>query len=247
MTDFVEHPRGDGLVHIGGVIENYRVVRESASFVFTKGDQRSFGAIAIAASLAGLGAQAISVASNATALDEEADHVHFDIDGLAVSGWLWRSPFKEGDRVEIAAEWRSDHYEVFGIARPADRTIALYPHCTRGKVTHIRNAIKWLIYAAIFFDVGVVALSSTLNTTIVEYWTGAFKAGAGWVIGAIHLVMAFAVYSMTKKWLPFVRVAEKVFSTLGLPSPGNVDLVKSSRGKQQPDDTFEFGAMYFRY
>lgn len=247
MTDFIEHPRGDGLVRISGVITGYRVERETASFVFTKSDRKTFGAIAIAASLAGLGAQAIAVASNATAMDEEADHVHFTIDGLAVSGWLWRSPFKDGDSVEIAAEWRGDHYEVFGIARPADRTIALYPHCTRGRKKHIKNAVKWWFYVALFFDLGVLALTGAMDTSIAEYWSGAFEAGAGWVVAGIHVVMAIAVYSMTRQWMTFVRVAEKVFSTLGLPDPGNIDLVKSSKGRHVPEDSFEFGAMYFRY
>lgn len=44
----------------------------------------------------------MSVASNASAMEEEADHVQCDIDGTKVSGWLWRSPFKDGDMVDAA-------------------------------------------------------------------------------------------------------------------------------------------------
>ncbi|QGZ40203.1 hypothetical protein IP92_04944 [Pseudoduganella flava] len=247
MTEFINHPRGEGLVKISGVISHYRVSRDTASFFFTQSDQSKFGAIAVAASLAGLGGQAMATAANATSLEEEADFVQFRIDGVELKGWLWRSPFKEGDIVDVAAEWRDDHYEVFGVVRPADRTIALYPHCTRGRRTHVKNAIKWWIYVSVFFDVGIVALSGVMSTPIIEYWTGAFEDGGGWVIGGIHVVIAIAVYSMTKQWMPFVRVAEKVFQTLGLPNPAGVDLVKSSKGKHKPDDSFEYGAMFFRY
>lgn len=58
-------------------------------------------------------------------MDEEADYVEFVLEGQPIKGWVWRSPFQEGDEVEVAAEWQKDHYEVFGIARPVDHTIAL--------------------------------------------------------------------------------------------------------------------------
>ncbi|TWI43381.1 hypothetical protein IP92_04945 [Pseudoduganella flava] len=223
------------------------MTRDTASFFFTQSDQSKFGAIAVAASLAGLGGQAMATAANATSLEEEADFVQFRIDGVELKGWLWRSPFKEGDVVDVAAEWRDDHYEVLGVVRLADRTIALYPHCTRGRRTHVKNAMKWWFYVSLFFDIGMVALSAMLNTPVVEYWTGAFEDGFGWFMGGMHVVIAIAVYSMTKQWMPFVRVAEKVFQTLGLPNPAGVDLVKWSKGKHKPEDSFEYGAMFFRY
>ncbi len=248
MTDFVANPTTDGLVRLSGTITGYSVRRESASFVFTETDQTKFGVIAIAASLAGMGGQAMAMASNATALEEEADHVEFAIDGRKVSGWLWRSPFKEGDVVDVAAEWRGDHYECLGVARPADRTIALYPHCTRAKKTHIKNAIKWWIYASLIFEVLLLLLASTLESiTLMEFLVRIWAANGGWILLGIHVFIAIAIYSMARKWLPFTKVAEKVFKVLGLPNAANVDLVKSSKGKHQATDAFEYGAMFFRY
>lgn len=142
MTEFITHPGPDGLVKLSGKIVGYKKKRESASFVFTKTDQARMGVIAIAAAMMDLGAQATAVASNATALEEEADYVQFTLNEKLVKGWLWRSPFKEGDVVDVAAEWHDDHYEAFGIARPADKMIALYPHCSRSKTRHVKNAIK---------------------------------------------------------------------------------------------------------
>ena len=58
---------------------------------------------------------------------------------------------------------------------------------------------------------------------------------------------ALAIWSMTHKWMPFVRVAERVFTAFGWPSPGDVDLVKSSKAQRQPGDSGELGVFYFRY
>ena len=125
--------RPDGLVKLTGTIENYKVTRTEASFMFTDTDRTKLGVTAIAAGIAGLSGPAISTAAYATSGGEDADYVEFDLDGKPVKGWVWRSPFREGDAVEVAAEWRDDHYETAGIARPMDRVIALYPHCSRGK------------------------------------------------------------------------------------------------------------------
>ena len=131
----------EGLVKLAGTIENYKVTRAEASFMFTDTDRTQLGVVAIAAGIAGLSGPAISTAAYAASAEEDADYVEFDLDGKPVKGWVWRSPFKEGDAVEVAAEWRDDHYETAGIARPADRIIALYPHCSRGKAKHIKNAM----------------------------------------------------------------------------------------------------------
>ena len=52
---------------------------------------------------------------------------------------------------------------------------------------------------------------------------------------------------LTRKWMPFVRVAEKVFRALEWRNPGNGDLVKSSKDQRRADDPGEFGTFYFRY
>ena len=145
-----------GLVKLSGTISNYKCTRAEASFVFTDSDRSKLGVIAIAAGLAGLNGPAISTAASATSAGEDADYLEFDLDGKGMKGWVWRSPFKEGDMVEVAAEWQNDHYEIGGIARPADRLIAMYPHCSRGSFRHISNSVKWWFYGV---------------TTLILVWT----------------------------------------------------------------------------
>jgi hypothetical protein len=54
-------------------------------------------------------------------------------------------------------------------------------------------------------------------------------------------------FSLSRKWMPFVRLAEKVFRALELPDASNVDLVKSSNKQRTAHDPGEFGTFYFRY
>ena len=242
MTDRIDTSDDFGLTKLSGRIQGYKRRREAASFVFSDADQNKMGAIAVAASLVGLGGAAVATAANATNVEEEADFVEFSLDGMPVKGWVWRSPFNEGDEVEVAGEMHHDFVEVFGIARPADRTVALYPHCSRGSARHMKNAFKWWLWLGCGIPILMYAL--------VMFYVGGLEAVSDiYFIGGCAALMAFTAamfVSLARKWLPFVRLSEKVFRTLGWPDPGNVDLVRSSATRRKTDSD-EFGTFYFRY
>lgn len=248
MAKIINHPSVSGLIKLSGKISDYAVKRDRANFVFTKSDQIKLGVVAMAATLAGMGGQAMSVASSTTAMEEDADYVQFTVDGHLVKGWLWRSPFQNGDIVDVAAEWQVDHYELFGIARPGDKTISLYPHCSRARTRHIKNAVKWWLVVSIALEVGISAIFLTSGWNgLVDFWQGLFAEGGWWIPVGLTVFCAIAVASMTKQWMPFVKLSERVFSALALPNPRDIDLVKSSKGRRTEQDTIEFGSMYFRY
>ena len=249
MTEFIFHPEGNGLVKISGKVSNYKKKRDSASFVFTKSDQTTMGVIAIAAVLLGMGGQATAIASNSTSMEEEADYVEFNIENKFIKGWLWRSPFLEGDDVNVAAEWRGEYYEIFGMVRPKDNMVALYPHCSRSKTRHIKNAIKWWLIFSISMQILISIMFSIPDGWRVgmESWASIIRDdGIWWNIG-IFIAFGIPIAGMAQQWLPFVGLAEKVFRKLELPNYKNIDLVKSSKGRHTDQDTPEFGVMYFRY
>ncbi len=227
-----------------GTIRDLKVTHGSASFFFTRSDQVKMGVVAIGTAVAGLGGPAIAIASNAGAMEEDADYLEFDLDGEPVKGWVWRNPpFRDGDVVEVAAQFVGEHWEAYGIARPSDRTVALYPHCSRGRLRHYFTAIKsWIFWGGGFIAfVGIPLFYFTGGDrwyAIVEAW---------FMLGALMLFFGAITFSLSRKWMPFVRVAENVFRVLGLPNPSRIDLVKSSRAQRKPDDPGEFGAFYFRY
>ncbi|WP_338440695.1 putative type VI secretion system effector [uncultured Aquabacterium sp.] len=244
MTNFQKQPNADGLVKLTGTVRKLKVTRASASFVFTESDQTRMGVVAFAAAIAGLGGEAMATVSNASAMEEEADYLEFELDGRAIKGWVWRNPFKEGDEVSVAAEHRPDgHWEAFGVKRPADKTLALYPHCSRGRVRHFKSAAWWW-----FFGWGTANLIiMMLGYALFAGFTSPFDLDFWLLFGGLMVFYALMTFSLSRKWMPFVRLAEKVFRALELPAPSNVDLVKSSNKQRTANDPGEFGTFYFRY
>jgi hypothetical protein len=245
----VQIPMDKGLQKLHGTITNYKCTRTSANFVFTDTDKSVMGVIAIAASIAGLSAQAVSTAASANT-EEEADYLEFDLDGKPVKGWVWRSPFKEDDDVEVVAEWQHDHFEAFAVARPRDRIVALYPHCSRGRLRHWVNAIKWWVKGvAIFLLIGAVFLG-TVDLFYTGSWSKTFK-----ILSSIMPVMTLGFYSffllmtisMAWKWMSFVRLAERVFRAFGWDRPSYIDLRKRSKETRTAADTKGYGIFFFRY
>ena len=234
-----------GLVKLAGRIENYKVTRAEASFMFTDTDRTKLGVVAIAAGIAGLSGPAISTAAYSASAEEAADYVEFDLNGKPIKGWVWRSPFKEGDAVEVAAEWRDDHYETAGIARPADRVIALCPHCSRGKARHIKNAAKWWLVGTTLFNAFTLFLA--LFTVKLEDYVSTVQHEVSYALAGFYIFFGLMTISLASKWMPFVRLTEKICRTLGIPNAGNVDLVKSSKAQRKPGDPGEYGTFYFRY
>jgi len=232
-----------GLIKLSGIIANYRCTRKEANFMLTEGDRTRTGVIAIAAALAGLSGAAASTASSAN-MEEDGDYVEFDLNGQPVKGWVWRSPFKNGDSVEVAAEWQGNHYETAGILRPDDRMIALYPHCSRGKERHIKNAVKvWFVGTTIFICIGFFVALLTFGSKDVENISKEYV----YVAFGFYITSGLITFRIARKLMPFVRLSEKVFTTLGLPNPPDIDLVKSSKAQRQPSDPAEFWTFYFRY
>lgn len=287
----------ESFVKLTGTIRNYKAHRGNASFVLTQSDQEKMGAIAIAAGLAGLGAQAVATAANATSPEEGADYVEFDLDGRQVKGWVWRSPFRDGDQVVVVGQRQGDDLAVVGIARPRDRTIALYPHCSRGTVRHWLNAVAWWLFgtaAGLAVMLSMMVVSSALSTLAGDAWAallpivgisymvllpavyllkgrsaalalvvavlslGAFNAvesgvPAGavtallYAAGGVYAFLGLMTFSLARKWMPFVHLAEKAFRAFGFRDPARVDLVKCTKMRRKPDDPAELGTFYFRY
>jgi hypothetical protein len=144
--------------------------RETANFFFAPSDQAAMGGIAIAAAAAGAGAQAVSTAMAASDMEETADYLSFWIDDRRCKGWVWRSPIQEGDVVEVVGSPNAEHFELYAVARPRDRKIALYPHMSRGSKTQWANALKlWLVGSlATIVPMYVLATAITIFSSGVD-------------------------------------------------------------------------------
>ena len=234
---------------VGGVMERYSVARGRANFFFQEGDRAMMGTVAIATGAVGAIGPAVATASAATDLEEEADQVSFELDGKKVRGWLWRSPFKEGDAVQAVGRWAGDEFEVVAVVRPDDEMIALYPHLSRGTTAHVRNAAKWYfrgcgILFAVCFLMFIGAYAATYGLSELPFEAILMMLGSMFLVAVFLLVPAVHT---TLRWMKFVRSAEAVFAVLGFKDVRNVDLPRSSKLKRTPQDPIGYGVYYFRY
>jgi len=240
--------KNNELQKLSGTIEELRCTRDWANFVFSESEHTALGVVAIAASLVGAAAQAESTATSD--MLEEADYLEFSLAGEPVKGWVWRSPFSNGDKVEVVAEWQGDHFEAYAIARPADSIIALYPHCSRGRTSHWINAAKWWLIGSAF-TVGLLVTMFLIHSLIFSpSWAKTAKNLSDLIpfSAAVLVLMAFvSTVLLAKRWMSYVRLAEHVFHELGWSSPGTIDLKKRSRRQRRSTDTAEYGVFFFRY
>ncbi len=222
---------------IHGKLTNYSKVRLSENFVISETDRDAMGGVAILASLAGMAGQAASTASSANDVGEEADRVKFTLDGKSVSGWLWFSPFNEGDEVSAVVEQADGKYVVYAVLRPRDRLIALYPHCSRGNSAHwramFRGLLKWgasilLLMLAIF------AIWDAFTADSFDAWLTATRMSLSisLYVGAPLVLLTAIIVGF--KMMKFVRLAEKIFSALGWSAVSRIDLI--ARSKAAPLD-----------
>jgi hypothetical protein len=245
MISFLKVKTSDDLLMESGIIRNYECIRTEASFVLTRNDQRVMEMSAVANALAGMGGIATSQMANASHIEEAADHLSFDIDGKRYQGWVWRSPFAEGDEVDVVYRETIDGNELVAVARPLDKMIALYPHCSRGVSAHWKSVFTaWFIWVVclvsvvVFTCIGIVlGFNKEIFLDMRNYYISAFL---------VTFFSAFAI-NMGFKLLPFSRVAESVFAALGWKNPSRIDLKKSSREKRKEGDPGEYGTFYFRY
>lgn len=234
-------------VLLRGAISGLNRARRSHDFVLTEAQQLQVGATAIAASVMGMGANAVSLISMAGNSDEEADWVEFELDGKQVKGWLWMMPMRNGDTVEVVAEpTGNNHYVAYAVKRDGDDLLAVYPHATAGRKVHYRKSVKVWAWCSIFAFLSLIlfivvpeGLGSVLDSNMQ---LGLLIGFAIWI--SFSSVIAFSV---SRKFMGFVRIAEVIFKTFGWSDIENIDLRKTSREHRRENKLPNFGNFYFRY
>ncbi len=236
---------------LSGVIENYSCARASANFFFADEDFENSSAITMSAAVLGLGAQAIGSHFQEADAEEISDRVEFYINGKLVKAWLWRSPFKDGDAVEVVAmKTKSDfEFEGYAVARPKDRIVALYPHLSRGRISHFIYAIKlWLLIGCLS---SAIPFFYTVMASMLDGETVAQTLRAALFVLSVVAIFLFVtllpLYSISNKYMKFVRSAEFIFNEFGWPKPKWIDLRKITAQKRTPQDSDELGNYYFKY
>lgn len=237
------------LIH--GEIEDYRCERTKANFFFAASEKSALGMSAVAAAAVGASGVAMGTAIAAGDMNEEADYVELCVNGHRAKGWLWSSPFKRGDQVSVVVQRTTTDLEIIAMTRPSDRMIALYPHLSRGRRAHVRNAIKWWAIGSLAVGLFVPTITaiglSEPPDRLAFLEETAFVEGMLWGSTVLSLIfLAFTVWA-ARRWMVYVETAEKVFRALGWSNVEQIDLPKISKNSAKGDEPFGYGHLFFRY
>lgn len=234
------------LTRLQGRISGLRKSRKERDFVLSQIGGVGLGASAIGAAVGGMGGAAIGIATMNT--EEEADYVEFDLDGKRIQGWLWRFPFQDGDAVELVGEAVGDSFVAYGVRRPEDGLVALYPHCVEGRQSHLKSNFRF--WACVFAGLYSVSL---LMLIVIALFRGDIDMGhflaviVGYSLPACALVFGFLAWRATVKLKGFARLSEAVFRGFGWPQPERINLRERSRARKQAGDPAGYGDFFFRY
>ncbi|OQS28609.1 hypothetical protein B0T40_24815 [Chromobacterium haemolyticum] len=150
-----------------------------------------------------------STARDASNLREQADSVEMG----STKGWVWFSPFQDGDEVELIGTQRDGCFEIIAIARLKDRVIAIYSHCSKGKAAHIKILIKWWLLSS-SFSVGILV---PFVAMIFDFISGSkapylfLETEYLYAILAILGILGGYSLSTGKRFTIYVRAATQVF------------------------------------
>jgi hypothetical protein len=125
--------------------------------------------------------------------------------------------------------------------------MALYPHCSRGWIAHVKATIRWFLLGFI----PIYAVSCLIMLVIVlmhdNYdWSDFIFASVSTAMGAC-LIYGLIAFSISRKFMPFVRLAESIFSVLGWKDVAKIDLPARSKAQRKPGDGPGLGTLYFHY
>jgi hypothetical protein len=229
-----------------GVVADLTVSSGEEEFVQTRANKAvgaGLGASLVLSGLAGSATAAMLATSGS------ADSVQFftcTVEGKRVAGRFSSVWFANGDAVEIAGEPQRDgSFAAYAVRRARDRTLWMFPHCSRGRLAHWRTVTKWLplpVAASFGFFFGMELLRSQVPTYDSFLWA---MAAANAIVGTLLLV------KQGWKWRPFVAIAEQVFAALGYANPSHVDMERQDslywKKHAQPGEHRRVAPWVFRY
>lgn len=212
------------------------------------GDREGMAATGVIAAAMGLsGAAAYMAASSVEDMEEPMAKVSVELSGQPVEGLLWRWPFKEGDQLTaIGNRVPGGGFVALAVMNEADRIITLYPHVSAGRYAHWWRVLRYSL------SVGVLALFIVfvmICIAILPMAESSVRELAILVLLSLPTIGIFLCigYSVGRRFTPYTRMAEAVFTAIGWNDVKWVNLRADVKKLRKPNDPPTLGDSYFRY
>nr|KUY54550.1 D-alanyl-D-alanine carboxypeptidase [Burkholderia oklahomensis EO147] len=147
----------------------------------------------------------------------------------------------------VAEPLNDGTYRAFAILRPFDRTIALYPHCSRGRQAFFKNVAKLflLFFAFVVFGFGGL-LAVVFFVKGYGNWMSVLEL-ISMVSGALFVIYGIIAINIERKFMNFVRMAEGIFEVLSWEKVWRIDLPGKSKIARRVEGRPGLGGLYFKY
>ena len=205
---------------VEGVVENLIVFDDDVNYL-ANADQiaQTAGIVSVLQAVVG----APGSVSSAQAASDSGDPVEaftMTIESQPIQGSFWKTTFKNGDHVKVIGSRLDGVFSAVAVTSPADRMIWMQPHCERG--TSAQR--KYLLRNSLLFVLAIFILSSYLFTVPkMTFWF--------YLLCASSTAVLSLVITVGMSWndlMGFARQMTQAGATLGLDSPENINLAKST-------------------
>ncbi|MFP1734912.1 putative type VI secretion system effector [Lonsdalea quercina] len=196
------------------------------------------GAAAGAAILAGSPGLGAIIMTESDSSNSSAEYVQGMINGKPFRGWVGITRLQVGDEVEMVVEWQHDHYEVYAIALPEERIVSICPMCEMGHIAHALWRIRNM-----FILTAILIFMITVSNTIRVILDDSIYSQQDWVdnikfllimLGGSASISGLLAFSAYKACAPTCcKLAEEIFSTLGMKNVSRINLKKITKLKEK--------------
>lgn len=211
-------------VVIEGIVQNLEIFKQNVQFLNNSGQRkRTAGIVAMIQAAAGEPG-AVHSAYAASDSGDPVEGFRMRLGAQAVSGNFWQTTFQDGDQVRAVGTVNGKILHAVAVVRNVDNVIWMQPHCERGSAAQKKHLFKYsLVFAVVVFLVQGLLLRNA------EYplWLLLATPSSG-----IALVLAVTVGMSWNDFMFFAREMDKVGAALGLASPVQIDLFKSTKKSQ---------------
>lgn len=238
------------LIRLNGKLSDLYIEEGEADFVSSSNTQAVASSAAMGLALAGMAGTATNTLFAASGRADKVQYFTATLDGKRIAGRFSNIWFQNGDELEVAAQPQSDGtYAAYAIRRPSDKTLWMFPHCSRGSKAHWKFARKMSVILSVSFS--VLLCMAPISFEGMAYF---YSSDWLWSVLAIINGMVIGTYlslNTARRWKPFIETAEMIFSTFGYSHPEAIDLPKQNKlyWKQhaKPNEVREVAPWVFRY
>ena len=214
------------LVIIRGKVSDLHISLGEEDFVFTNADKSAGAGAAVGLAVGGLAGAATGAVYNSGDAADKLDFFICRVGEELVKGRFGKVSFSDGDTVEVVGLKDANQFNAYAVTRPSDRTIWMYPHCTRGSKAYKKFSIKWILILSFV----VMPLFMTLIFSLIAKNHGDTLSWQIFPMLIPGVLLASIIHAfVARRFMKFAHIADDIFESLGFDNPADVDLPKRLR------------------